>query len=224
MGFAVALLVIIVMINIYNYLVFLLYKHVRVPQEALMTVLNLNHWFIRKKDIDDIIRRGADPNYKNGLPLCLALKNHAGLRIIKALIDNGADINIICPDNNGIPLFYAIVYGHVKAFKLLMTLGADASYKIKDGSNLLFCAIAANQYKIARMLINEYKFDINSRNNDGTTVLMAACMCCRLNYVFLKELMLLPVDFEATDNAGKTYLSYFYTNKYLRFYRFFKLI
>lgn len=224
MGFAVALLVIIVMINIYNYLVFLLYKHVRVPQEALMTALNLNHWFIRKKDIDDIIRRGADPNYKNGLPLYLALKNHAGLRIIKALIDNGADINIIYPDNNEIPLFYAIVYGHVKAFKLLMELGADASYKIKDGSNLLLCAIAANQYKIARMLINEYKFDINSRNNDGTTVLMTACMCCRLNYAFLKELMLLPVDFEATDNAGKTYLSYFYTNKYLRFYRFLKLI
>lgn len=224
MYFAVALLVIIVMINIYNYLVFLLYKHIKAPQEALMTLLNLNHWFIRKKDIDYIIRRGADPNYEKGLPLCMALKNHSGLRIIKALIDNGADINIICPDNNGIPLFYAIIYGRVKAFKLFMNMGADASYKIKDGSNLLLCAIATKQYKIARMLINEYKFDVNSRNNDGTTVLMAACMCCSLNYAFLKELMSLPVDFKATDNAGKTYLSYFYANKYLRFYRFLKLI
>ena len=77
MGFAVALLVIIVMINIYNYLVFLLYKHVRVPQEALMIALNLNHWFIRKKDIDDIIRRGADPNYKNGLPLGMQIIGRA---------------------------------------------------------------------------------------------------------------------------------------------------
>ena len=224
MGFAVALLVIIVMINIYNYLVFLLYKHVRVPQEALVTLLNLNHWFIRKKDIDDIIRCGADPNYKNGLPLCMALKNHSGLRIIKALIDNGADINIVCPDNGGTPLFYAIVYGHIKAFKLFIQLGADTSYKIKDGSNLLLCALAARRYKIARMLINEYNFDINAQNDDGLTVLMAACMCCGLNYGFLKELMTLPVDFAARDKTGKTYLHYFYANKYLRFYRFLKLL
>lgn len=214
--------IIIICANITDYLRFLWYKHIKPPQEALH--IALEQWFVRKKDIDDIVRRGADPNFKNGLPLCIALKKHARLSIIQTLISNGADINIVSPENNGTPLFYAIVYGHIKAFKLFIQLGADTSYKIKDGSNLLLCALAARRYKIARMLINEYNFDINAQNDDGVTVLMAACMCCGLNYGFLKELITLPVDFAARDKTGKTYLHYFYANKCLRFYRFLKLL
>lgn len=204
-----------------GHLIFLLQKYISSPNNALLRTLTSSH--IREKDIGDLIHRGANPNFDNGLPLLIAIRMHTKEKILKALIANGANINFIYP-NGSSPLFHAVIVENIPAFRVLATQGADINYKIKDGSDLLLCAIASKRYPMARILINEYGFSVDSHNNDGTTALMAACQCCGMNYFFVKELLAKPQDLSATDNHGKTYKDYMDTNLYLKIYQYLKLI
>ena len=162
-----------VLIAVYvtGYLIFLFQKHVLAPDKALMCCLISG--FVRKKDIQDIIRRGADPDFDNGLPLLTAVRGTVREQAIRGLIECGADVNIVYP-NGSSPLFHAVLSGNTKAVECLAAAGAALDCKIKDGSNLLLCAVGAQAYKTARLLVEKYGFDVNSKNNDGVTVLMAA--------------------------------------------------
>ncbi len=83
-----------VLIAVYvtGYLIFLFQKHVLAPDKALMCCLISG--FVRKKDIQDIIRRGADPDFDNGLPLLTAVRGTVREQAIRGLIECGADVNL----------------------------------------------------------------------------------------------------------------------------------
>ena len=103
--------------------------------------------------------------------------------------------------------------------------GAALDCKIKDGSNLLLCAVGAQAYKTARLLVEKYGFDVNSKNNDGVTVLMAASEFCRWDFSFLKWLQKqLSLDLNVSDKEGRNHASYGQNNNYLRFWRFLGLL
>ena len=84
-----------VLIAVYvtGYLIFLFQKHVLAPDKALMCCLISG--FVRKKDIQDIIRRGADPDFDNGLPLLTAVRGTVREQAIRGLIECGADVNCL---------------------------------------------------------------------------------------------------------------------------------
>lgn len=213
-----------VLIAVYvtGYLIFLFQKHVLAPDKALMCCLISG--FVRKKDIQDIIRRGADPDFDNGLPLLTAVRGTVREQAIRGLIECGADVNIVYP-NGSSPLFHAVLSGNTKAVECLAAAGAALDCKIKDGSNLLLCAVGAQAYKTARLLVEKYGFDVNSKNNDGVTVLMAASEFCRLDFSFLKWLQKQPsLDMNVSDKEGRNHASYGQNNNYLRFWRFLGLL
>ena len=122
-------------------------------------------------------------------------------------------------------MFHAVLSGNTKAVECLAAAGAALDCKIKDGSNLLLCAVGAQAYKTARLLVEKYGFDVNSKNNDGVTVLMAASEFCRWDFSFLKWLQKQPsLDMNVSDKEGRNHASYGQNNNYLRFWRFLGLL
>lgn len=111
-----------VLIAVYvtGYLIFLFQKHVLAPDKALMCCLISG--FVRKKDIQDIIRRGADPDFDNGLPLLTAVRGTVREQAIRGLIECGAGVNIVYP-NGSSPLFHAVLSGNTKAVECLAAAG-----------------------------------------------------------------------------------------------------
>ena len=210
----VCLAAVLAIVYLIGYLIFLFQKYVLAPNKALMGCLMSR--FVREKDIRDIVRRGADPDYDNGLPLLAAVRGTRRKAAISGLIDCGADVNIVYPNGSG-PLFHAVLAGNTAAVELLAASGANLGYKIKDGSNLLLCAVGAREYKTARLLIEKYGFDVNSKNNDGVTVLMAASEFCSWNFSFVKWLLKRPdINPDAVDSEGKTYKAYLRKNRWFR--------
>lgn len=62
--------------------------------------------------------------------------------IVDALIDNGADVNIITPKPDGeTPLKMAVEYGHIEIVKLLIEKGSDPRIKDNYGNSLLYYAL-----------------------------------------------------------------------------------
>ena len=83
-----------------------------------------------------LIQKGVDPNAKNSdgeTPLVIAIR-HSSIENIKALLENGADINAMV--HGFTPLMYAVGTGNkpgrVAVTKLLLEKGADLNIKAQD--------------------------------------------------------------------------------------------
>lgn len=186
-------------------------KHHQDASRGLVGLMGLPN--ARLKDIAYLLRGGTDINCGNGLPLATAICAGADVKILEFLLDNGAKFK-----SDHRPLLIAVMYNNCAAFNLLAARGADVYGKLKDGSDLLLCAIGCRQYKIARMLLRDYGFSANCRNDDGVTALMAAAAACRFDRSMLKELFRRGADAKAVDNRGRTYRDYVKKNKYLKIF------
>lgn len=208
-------------IKLQNYAAVFKIKHYKDINVALVALMHISD--VKEEDISELLKKGADINFRAGAPLIEAIKEKRKINILDYLIKNGANIKYHSPDVPS-PLLWAIIYNHPQAFNLFVQNGAELSYKIKDGSDLLLCAVVANHHSMVKLLIENYGYDINVTNDDGITPLMAACKTNRLKFFTLKYLLKKKPNLSAKDKFGKTAENYFNENKWLRFWRFLRLV
>ncbi len=124
----------------------------------------------------------------------------ADLTKIKALIKNGADVNVIASDKSR-ALFVAVAQGDINYVKELLKKGAFVFIKKRDGNNLLVAAIMSGSNKMLRLML-EKKINPNIRCEDGNTPLHFAFM------MFDDKMMKTLYSFGARDdiknNKGKS--------------------
>lgn len=124
----------------------------------------------------------------------------ANLRKIKALIQQGADVNTKAADNSR-ALFVAVAQGDVAFTKDLLAKKANVFFRNKDGNNLLVAAIMSGKVSLLKLML-EQKIDPNLRCEEGNTPLHFALM------MFDDKMMKLLYHYGARDtiknNKGKS--------------------
>jgi Ankyrin repeats (3 copies) len=110
--------------------------------------------------------KGANVNIVNQghfagqTPLIAALRNlelthPAKLRVIKSLINAGADINYHTPNDGSTPLIIATKNGDLKTIILLLEKGAEINATDHDGATALTWALFNNKRDIAKLLLDK---------------------------------------------------------------------
>jgi ankyrin repeat protein len=89
------------------------------------------------------------------------------LDVVKALIENGANVNICSTPYDVTPLFWAVRKDHLDAAKLLIEKGADVKIKMKNGGTILH---SPGTFETAKLLIDNGA-DVNAKDNNGITPL-----------------------------------------------------
>ena len=111
-----------------------------------------------------LVKHGADVNAlttveQSETPLRLAmLNNHVAAMV--ALIDSGAEINLVTPDN-WLPLHFAAEMGLLNAIGILLDKGADIHFGIRSGFRFaagcktpLHYAVAQGRHDVIRLLLD----------------------------------------------------------------------
>lgn len=105
-------------------------------------------------------------------PLYLAVENNL-IKIVKLLIDKGADININAKEYGLTPLHRAAERNHAEIIKILLDNGANIDVKDKNGITPLYYAVDRSNEKSVRMLL-DYGANILIKNKNGLTPLQCA--------------------------------------------------
>lgn len=106
--------------------------------------------------VKKLLDNGADPNYRNGLPLYYAA-SQGNNEIVKVLLDRAAnpDLKALPPwrEYASTPLTSASSQGHTETVKLLLNRGANPNDGRKGNSEALLYAIWANHVEIIELLL-----------------------------------------------------------------------
>jgi len=135
------------------------------------------------------------------------------IEALNALIDAGADVNVINldyvdnPDNNkgAFPLLLAAKQGCHECVDRLIEAEADISLSTKDGQTALMAACRYGQEAVALRLV-EKNVGLDTVNKDGETALMLACQHDQ-EAVALK-LVEKAVNLDTANLAGMTALMF----------------
>lgn len=108
--------------------------------------------------VQKFLENGADPNYRNGLPLYYAA-GQGNNKIVKLLLDKGAkpDLKAVVfwggdrPPRS--PLEYASSEGHTETVKLLISRGANPNDGSSGNSVALLYAIWTNNIELVKLLL-----------------------------------------------------------------------
>jgi len=140
------------------------------------TALIAASWGCQLDIVKYLIEKNAKINEKNKSYGSTALNIVAGdcddARIIRQLLDNGADLNI---KNNGgdSPFFSAVKHGNVNSIAMLLETGAYINERNKNGYTALMIATLKDNKSAAAFLIDKH-IDINAKNDSGETALSIA--------------------------------------------------
>lgn len=156
-----------------------------------------------------LLDKGADVNAKEDRLGWTALTGCGdAAETFGILIRAGADVN--ARDNDGwTVLLTEAGRGHIENVKSLIAAGADAAAATSHGKTALMCLIQAVPYdanKIAKMLEEGMRADINAVDNDGKTVLMYAAEARVPD--FCRFLIKSGADVGAKDKNGRSVLHY----------------
>ena len=100
--------------------------------------------------------------------------NNGHLRMCMALLQD-YDFDIQPSDDDGwTALHCSARSGNLELFKYLIEKGSEVDSKTKDHANCLHIAAWNGHFKICKVLLEEYKFDIHERNKKGYTALLCA--------------------------------------------------
>lgn len=92
------------------------------------------------------------------------------IKLIKLLLDYGANPNLQWKNSGETALHIAAFYGLTNVAKLLIKQGADLDIQQYNGDTPLMVAIQAKQADIVKLLLNNYA-QVVIKNNDGFTAL-----------------------------------------------------
>ncbi|RTE84351.1 hypothetical protein BHE90_001156 [Fusarium euwallaceae] len=153
---------------------------------------------------------GVDVNaldYCNSTPLHLAVKKGHD-DAVQTLLNHGADSNVYDNDSTR-PLTLAVREGHVTVMRQLLDknqIGLDSMDDLGDGP-IFADAVSAGSMAVVKLLMGEYKVNINSRDKKGRTPLSIAL---HMGHKNVASLLLADdrVDFVSRDSDGRTPLSY----------------
>jgi len=121
-----------------------------------------------------LIAAGADLKKSNkDEKLLFYASSHGYLKIIKYLLDHGANINYKKADSGYTPLFYAVCGKQPKAAILLINNGADTNSQDKDGASVLECAVVNGDLILVKSLLS-HGGNVNMKDKDGLTALQYA--------------------------------------------------
>ncbi|WP_456322704.1 ankyrin repeat domain-containing protein [Hydrogenimonas sp.] len=138
---------------------------------------------------------------KKNIELIEAVKNDA-LDRAKALLAEGADVNIA--DEEGRPLLLRLVVsrGSRELAELLLEHGADIFWTTDEGVGLLDEAVERNRIDLAELFIDKGIDPAKSERKSGMTALMLAAS---FDYVEMMELLYKRgADLYAADEMGFT--------------------
>ena len=110
-------------------------------------------------------------HYTNSTPLMIA-SSYGHYDIAKALIDNGALVNLRADDGFN-ALMEAVRTDNIKMAKLLIEHGSDINIKNKDGKNMIMIACENGNEEMFNLLV-ENNADINEKSSWGASALIYA--------------------------------------------------
>lgn len=154
-----------------------------------------------------LFSKGIDINHKKDYketPLILACDNiSGGTKIVKFLIENGANINDV-DRNKQNALFKACISNNFKIVKYLIKKGIDINHKDACGSTAIM--LAFKSYKIIKYLINFCNIDINHKDKAQHTLLFLVCW--NYNIKAAKYLLSLDIDKNTLNDENMTILDF----------------
>ena len=114
-------------------------------------------WGIEYREIiKNLLQYGFTINLNNAKNFMYAAIKKGYLELIKELLKNGIDVNMLCKSTYGkdyIPLHVASIKDQVKAAKLLISCGADVNAKDANGETALYLATERGCEKIVELLL-----------------------------------------------------------------------
>jgi ankyrin repeat protein len=123
--------------------------------------------------VNVLLKRGADPNARNGLeftPLFMAAASGQP-QVMAALLQAGAKLEASSP--YGTALSFAAEGGSVPSLKFLLARGANIHRVRADGITVLMLVARAGDPEITGELLRR-KAEVNAKDNDGATPLIFA--------------------------------------------------
>ena len=93
--------------------------------------------------------------------------------VVKALLENKADMNISRPTDSVTPLTIAAQNGHTEVVKLLLDNKADVNASTHTGATPLYVAAQKGHTEVMKLLLAN-KGDVNARKHNGVTPLYIA--------------------------------------------------
>jgi ankyrin repeat protein len=124
-------------------------------------------------DVQALLKRGADPNARNGLdftPLFIAAASHQ-TDVMETLLHAGA--NPDATSSVGTPLMFAVQSGNVPGINLLLSHGVNINPSRVDKITVLMLAARIDDPDVVSDLLRR-KADVNAKDNDGATPLIYA--------------------------------------------------
>lgn len=123
--------------------------------------------------VESLIKKGADPNSKNGLeftPLYIAAASHQ-TNVMEALIKAGAKADET--STYGTALTFAAGTANAEGVKLLLSLGVNVDYARTDGITPLMMACNSGSPLVVGDLL-AHKPDVNAQDDAGSSPLIYA--------------------------------------------------
>ena len=124
--------------------------------------------YLQWKD-SNVYRQG-----KNGMNCLHVTASNGYFRFVKVLLETYNFDLFIKTDDGWSVLHYAAKAGHLELFEYLIGKGSDVYAVKRDGMNCLHIAASNGCYRLCKLLLEKYRFDIDVSNNRGWSVLHCA--------------------------------------------------